>query len=217
MNCPWHSPGRRICWMCSDPRPLGWGGGGGRKKGTSDGADAKQGEGVAARDRDRLLGPRQGRQGMGPSWLDARAGPLQAGKGARARARKGTPDRLASVRRVSRTGTAAIRRPSGSPTAPRMQPWRRRKPAGRRSICRRCRASWSFCRARMGRETAKRGARRRDRQRRRPGFAPPSDDGPAAPARSGPGPDPEDAPAGSPATGDQDAADPDAGQNPEWI
>ena len=49
------------------------------------------------------------------------------------------------------------------------------------------------------------------------GVAPPSDDGPAAPARSGPGPDPEDAPAGSPATGDQDAADPDAGRKPEWI
>ena len=41
------------------------------------------------------------------------------------------------------------------------------------------------------------------------GVVPPSDDGPAAPARSGPGPDPEDAPAGGAAT--------DAGRTPDWI
>ena len=41
------------------------------------------------------------------------------------------------------------------------------------------------------------------------GVAPPSDDGVAAPARSGPGPDPQDAPAGGAAT--------DAGRTPGWI
>ena len=49
------------------------------------------------------------------------------------------------------------------------------------------------------------------------GVAPPSDDGPAAPASSGPGPGPETASAGGAATGDGDSAATDAGRTRGWI
>ena len=84
-SCRWISPGSRIYGASRAGRPLGKGGVGGRGTGTSDGAGGQPGKGVAARDRDRLLGPRRGRVEMGPQWLDARTGPLQAEGGAQGR------------------------------------------------------------------------------------------------------------------------------------
>ena len=66
----------------------------------------------------------------------------------------------AAGRTMSREGTTVIRRPWACPTALRLQPWKRRKPSLRRSICRRCRARWSFSRGRKDPEPANRMGQR---------------------------------------------------------